>query len=142
MDSGEIQKRLRAALAEARRHSAARRVRSDDAAKHYDVFLETRAVPVFRQVAAGLTGEGHPFKVMTPSGSVRLFPERSPDEFVELALDTSYDPPQVVGHVVRGRGRRTLETEAPLRERTPIQDLTEEHVLEFLLREAVAFVQR
>lgn len=142
MDTGEVQKRLRAALADARSQSAARRGRSDDAAKHYDVFLETRAVPVFRQVAAGLTGEGHPFKVMTPAGSVRIFPERSPDEFIEVALDTSNDPPQVVGHVVRGRGRRTMETEAPLRERTPIQDLSEEDVLEFLLREAVAFVQR
>lgn len=142
MEAGEVQKRLRAALAEARRTAAARRARSDDAVRHYEVFLETRAVPVARQVAAALTGEGHPFKVMTPSGSVRISPERSPDEFIELALDTSYDPPQVVGHVVRGRGRRTVETEVPLRERTPIQDITEEQVLDFLLRQAVLFVQR
>jgi hypothetical protein len=142
MDAGEVQKRLRAALAAARRDAAARRVRSDDAARHYDAFLETHAVPVFRHVAAALTGEGHPFKVMTPSGAVRISPERSPDEFIELVLDASYDPPQVVVHVVRGRGRRTFETETPLRDRTPIQDLTGEQVLEALLREVVPFVQR
>lgn len=142
MDAGEVQKRLRAALAEARREAAARRARSDDATRHYETFLETHAVPVFRHMAAALTGEGHPFKVMTPSGAVRISPERSPDEFIELSLDSSYDPPQVIVHVVRGRGRRTIETETPLRERTPIQDLTSEHVLEALLREAVPFVQR
>jgi hypothetical protein len=142
IDVGEVRRRLKGALETARRTATERRARSDEAVKHYDVFLAQRAVPVFQHMASALTGEGHPFKVMTPSGSVRLSPERAPDEFIELTLDPSFDPPEVVMHVVRGRGRRTMETEEPLRERTPVSDLTEEHVLEFLLRQVVPFVQR
>jgi hypothetical protein len=142
MDVGEVRRRLKGALETARRTAAERRARSDEAAKHYEAFLADRAVPVVQHLASALTGEGHPFKAMTPSGSVRLSPERAPDEFIELALDASFDPPEVVVHVVRGRGRRTIETEQPLRERTPVSELTEEHVLEALLREVVPFVQR
>jgi hypothetical protein len=142
IDVGDVRRRLRIALETARRTAAGRRARSDEAAKHYEAFLAERAVPVFQHMASALTGEGHPFKVMTPSGSVRLSPERAPDEFIELTLDPSYDPPEVVVHVVRGRGRRTIETEQPLRERTPVADLTDEHVAEALLREVVPFVQR
>jgi hypothetical protein len=142
IDVAEVRRRLKVTLEAARRTAAERRARSDEAAKHYEVFLEQRAVPVFQHMAAALTGEGHPFKMMTPSGAVRLSPERAPDEFIELTLDPSFDPPEAVMHVVRGRGRRTLETEQPLRERTPIPELTGEHVLEFLLREIVPFIQR
>ena len=142
IDVGEVRRRLRASLDTARRQAQERRGRTDAAAKEYETFLEQHAVPVFHSMAAALTGEGHPFKVMTPAGSVRLSPERSPDEFIELTLDPSLDPPEVSAHIVRGRGRRMIETEQPLRDRTPIGNLTSEHVLEFLLREVVPFVQR
>lgn len=142
MDSGEVQKRLRAALATGKRAAAERRVRSDEAAKDYEEFLTRRAVPVCQQVAAALTGDGHPFRVMTPSGSVRLTPEGSSDEFIEISLDSSLDPPEVIARIVRGRGRRGVESERPLRDRTAVADLTEEHVLDFLVREIVPFVQR
>jgi hypothetical protein len=142
IDVGEVRRRLKGALETARRTAAERRTRSDEAARQYDAFLAQRAVPVFQHMASALTAEGHPFKMMTPSGAVRLSPERAPDEFIELTLDSSFDPPEVVMHVVRGRGRRTIETEQPLRERTAVADLTEEHVLEVLIREVVPFVQR
>jgi hypothetical protein len=142
IDVGEVRRRLKGALDTARRTAVERRARADEAAKHYEVFLAHRAVPVFQHMASALTGEGHPFKMMTPSGAVRLSPERAPEEFIELTLDASYDPPEVLVHVIRGRGSRTIETEQPLRERTPVAELTEEHVLEALVREVVAFVQR
>jgi hypothetical protein len=142
IEIGEVRRRLKTSLDAAKRRAQERRARTDAAAKHYEAFLEQHALPVFHSVAAALTGEGHPFKVMTPAGSVRLSPDRSSDEFIELTLDDSMDPPEVSAHIVRGRGRRTVESEQPLRDRTPIENLTSEHVLEFLLREVVPFVQR
>lgn len=142
MDVGEVRKRLRAALDAGKREAAGRRVRTDEVAKQYETFLAERAVPVFQQMAGALTAEGLPFKVMTPAGSVRLSPEGSSGEFIELTLDSSFDPPEVVARVVRGRGRRTVESEQPLRDRTPVADLTEDHILELLLREIVPLVQR
>jgi hypothetical protein len=142
IDVGEVRRRLKGALDAARRTAVERRARGDEAAKHYEIFLANRAVPVFQHMASALTAEGHPFKVMTPSGAVRLSPERAPDEFVALTLDSSYDPPEVIVHILRGRGSRTIETERPLRERTPVAELTEEDVLEALLREVVPFIQR
>ena len=142
MEVSEVRRRLRAAIEGGREAAAARRTRSDAAARDYEVFLTDRAVPVFHQFATVLTGEGHPFKVFTPAGVVRLAAERSQDEFIELSLDSSTDPPEVSGRISRGRGRRMVTTERPVRERTPIGDLTEEHVVEFLLAEIPAFLQR
>ena len=142
IEVSEVRRRLRAAIEAARGDAAERRARVEAATRDYDLFLTERAVPVFHTVASVLTGEGHPFKVFTPAGAVRLSAERSPDEFVELALDTTGDQPEVLARISRGRGRRMTSEERPLRPRTPIADLTEEHVLEFLLREAVGFLQR
>jgi len=52
------------------------------------------------------------------------------------------DPPRPVGHTSRGRGRRTLVTERPIRAGTATADLTEEDVLEFLVEEITPFVER
>jgi hypothetical protein len=142
MEVSDLRRRLRGAVEKARQEAAERRVRSDKAAKDYEKFLQERAVPVFHQFAAALSGEGHPFKVFTPAGAVRLAAERSQDEFIELALDTQADPPEVVATIGRGRGRRMVTSERALRPRTEITDLTDEHVLEFLLDEAPALLHR
>ena len=44
--------------------------------------------------------------------------------------------------VSRSRGHKVLATERPIREGTPVERLTEEDVLEFLLAEIVPFVVR
>jgi hypothetical protein len=142
MEVSEVRRRLRAAIEAGRATAAERRIRSDEAAREYEAFLAEHAVPTFHTFAAAITGEGHPFKVFTPAGTVRLASERSADEFMELSLDTSTDPPEVLARVSRGRGRRMITTERPLRENTRIGVLTGEDVLEFLLQEAPAFLQR
>jgi hypothetical protein len=140
MEVSEVRRRLRAAVEEARQKAADRRARTDIAAKDYDEFLAQRAAPVFHQLAAALTAEGHLFKVFTPAASVRLASERSHEEFVEVALDDSANPPTVVGRTSRGRGRRMVSSERPVREGVPIADLTEEDVLSFLLEEIAPFI--
>jgi hypothetical protein len=142
MDIPEVRRRLRAAIDLARREAADRRARSDAASRDYDIFLEQRAVPVFQTLAAALSGEGLRFKVFTPSGSVRLAADGAKDDFIELALDAAADPPDVVGRVSRGRGRRMIASERPVREGVAIADLTDEDVLNFLLREVLPFVER
>jgi hypothetical protein len=142
MDIPEVRRRLRAAIDLARREAAERRARSDTASRDYDVFLEQRAVPVFQTFAAALSGEGLRFKVFTPSASVRLAADGAKDDFIELALDTNADPPAVVGRVSRGRGRRMIASERPVREGVAIADLAGEDVLDFLLREILPFVER
>jgi hypothetical protein len=142
MEVSEVRRRLRAAIEKARTAAAERRTRGDQAAREYETFLTERAVPVFHAFAAALTGEGHPFKVFTPAGAVRLASDRSPEEFIELSLDTTADPPEVLVRISHGRGRRATTTERQVAGRTQIAFLTEEHVLDLLLEEAPAFIQR
>jgi hypothetical protein len=140
MEVSEVRRRLRAAIDKARHDAVGSRTRRDAATHAFEDFLSQRAVPMFHQFAAALVGEGHHFKVFTPAESVRLASEHSPEDFIELSLDGTTDPPEVIGRVNRGRGRRTISSERPLRERIAIEDLGEEDVLEFLLKEIEPFL--
>lgn len=109
--------------------------------ERYTLFLERVATPLFHQFATALKAEGYRFSVFTPAGGLRLASERN-DDGIELALDTLRDQMAVVGRTHRGRGRRVVSTERPLKEDTPIEQLTEEDVLAFLLTEIVPFVEK
>jgi len=140
IETSELRRRLRSAIEQSRSNAAAKRERSDAAARDYEKFLSTIVVPVVQQFANVLSGEGHQFHVGTPAGSVRLTSAGSGEDYVEILLETSEDPPQVVGRTSRGRGRRLVTSERPVRERTAIAELNEEDVLAFLLTEIVPFV--
>jgi hypothetical protein len=142
MDIADVRRRLRGAIDHARREAAERRARVDAAERDYEAFLRDRAIPVFHDFANALSGEGHPFKVSTPARSVRLEAARSREEFIELELDTEHDPPQVIGRSSRGRGRRMVTSERPVRSLAAINELTEEDVLAFLVSEIVPLVER
>jgi hypothetical protein len=139
MEIADVRKRLLLTIERARQRAAERRARGDEAARAYSTFLETTAVPLFKQVANALRAEGHPFGLFTPSGSVRLMSDRTAEDFIELTLDTSGDTPQVVGHTSRSRGRRVMESERALGDPAA---LTERDVLEFLMNELEGFVDR
>ena len=117
MDIPEVRRRVRAAIEQARRDAAGRRERIDAAAARLRSSFSPRA-PCRRSTCSpsALVAEGHRFKVFTPAGSVRLASERSPEDFIELMLDTSEDPPVVLGRTSHGRGRRAVTSERPLRE--------------------------
>jgi hypothetical protein len=139
-DTSEVRRRLRSAIDQARSNAAARRERSDAASRDYERFLTTIAIPIAQQFANVLSGEGHHFHVATPAGSVRLTSAGSNEDYIEITLDTLPDPPEVVGRTSRGRGRRMISSERPVREQTAIAELNEEDVLAFLLCEVVPFV--
>lgn len=142
MEVSEVRRRLRAAIDQARRQAAARRERSDAAARDFEQLLQDRAIPVFHTLAAALSAEGHRFAVFTPAGMVRLSSERSTQDFIELALDSTGDTPALVVRTSRGRGRRQLTSERAVREGSRIAELTDEDLLGFVLDEIAPFVER
>jgi hypothetical protein len=142
IEVSEIRKRLRQALEQVKRASAERRTRADAAARAYDEFLLQVATPVFRMFSAALRAESYPFSVFTPAGGLRLMSERSSADFIELFLDTDADPPVAAARINRGRGRRLVTAERPVRQNAQVDQLTDEDVVQFLLAEIAPFVER
>lgn len=140
METSIVRNRLNLVIDAAKRSSAARRARNDEAARSYERVIEL-AVPLFKQIAQALKVSGYLFSVFTPGGSVKLMSDKSPEDYIELSLDTSGEHPMVMGHVSRTRGRRVIESEHPIAQK-PVNELTEEDVFEFLLKEIEPFVER
>jgi hypothetical protein len=142
MEIPEVRRRVRGAIADARTAAQERRTRVDAASREYETFLSDRAVPLFHQVASALVAEGLRFKVFTPAGSVRLASESGGDDYIELVLDTTGEEPQVLGRSSRGRGRRPVTSERPVKPGSNVGSLTEEDVLNFLAEELGPLVVR
>jgi hypothetical protein len=135
-DVAQIRKRIQRAIEQARREAADRRARVHEAERAYDEFLETRAIPAFRSVAIVLKAEGLAWEVMTPSGEVRLVPDRRRDESIALSFDATAEPPQPLVSITRGRGSRILHAERPIKAGTPASSaLTEDDVVDMLVEE-------
>ena len=134
-DIALIRKRLRTEIDQARRTSAERRDRAKAAARAYETFLETIAIPTFRQLATVLRAEGIVFEVQTPSQSVRLVSDRNRDDAITLELDETHDPPQVTLASTRTRGSRVVQNEGAVKERTAIDKLTEDDLIERVIEE-------
>jgi len=136
MDVSLVRKRIQKAIEQARRESADRRTRAQEAEKDYAEFLDSRAIPAFRSVAIVLKSEGLPWEVMTPSGEVRLVPGRRRDEYIAISFDATADPPQAMVSVTRGRGGRMLHSERPVKPGTPsVAQISEDDVVEMLIEE-------
>ena len=142
IETSELRKRLRAAIDQRRRAAAERRTKFDEAASAYKELLETTATPLVQMLANALRAEGFPFTVSTPSGGLRLASTRSADDYIEFVLDMSEDEPVVILRVNRVRGRRVVQHERPVREGALLQQLDEEDVLQALLDEIGALVER
>lgn len=135
LDVALIRKRLRAEIDRARQASAQRRQRARAAEQAYAAFLESTAIPTFRQLAHVLRAEGYPFEVQTPSGGVRLVSDRNRDDAIALELDTTQDPPQLLLVSTQSRGSRVVRRENPIAGDIPIEGLTAEALLDRLFEE-------
>lgn len=135
-DVAQLRKRIQKAIEQARREAAERRARVHEAQRAYDEFLEARAIPAFRAVAVVLKSEGLSWEVMTPSGEVRLVPDRRRDESIALTFDATAEPPQPMVSITRGRGSRIVHAERPVKPGIPsAAALTEDDVVEMLIDE-------
>ncbi|MFN7984850.1 MAG: hypothetical protein U0Q11_23650 [Vicinamibacterales bacterium] len=141
METSVVRKRVAETIEKSKRQAAERRARSEEAARAYSEFLDTVAVPMFKQVANILKASGYAFSVFTPSGAVRMMSDRNAEDYIELSLDSSGPQPMVLGKSSRSRGRRVIEQEQAIAEQS-VAHLTEEHVLQYLLKEIEPLVER
>lgn len=139
--AGDVRQRVLHAIHAARRAAAERRALAAAAEQDGTAALEV-AAQVFKAVAAVLRAEGYGFRVLTPAGSVRLAAEAAPEDFIELVLDTTRNPPALVGRVSRAWGRRVLVDEQVVREAPALRGLTTDDALEIVLERLGPFVER
>lgn len=117
-------------------------MRVAQAAKAYEAFLHDVAVPVFTMLGMALRAEGLLFTASTPGGGVRLASDKSREDFIELALDTTGPVPDVIARVNRTRGSRTLTDERPVKAGAPPEAITQEDLLAFMLSALDPWLQR
>ena len=142
MEVSHVNKRVTIAIERARASAQTRRQTAASAEKAYGVFLETLATPVTRQVANALKVAGIAFTLGTPGGGLRLSADRGRDDFIEFVLDASGDIPQAAGRISLSRGSRTIDEVVPVKPGAAIEELTEEDVLEFLVRALEPWLER
>jgi hypothetical protein len=142
VEVSHVRRRLSAAIERARKGSQERRERVAGTERAYETFLADTAVPVTRMLASALKADGYPFTVNTPGGSVRLASDKGRDDYIEFALDASVDPPEVVGIVRYARGSRTVSEERPVKAGASPQAITEDDVLDFLLKALEPWLER
>ena len=128
-----VRNQLTRAIDAARHRNQRRRELTAEAERGFQLFLDQVATPVTKMVANALKSEGHQFTAFTPGGGLRLASETRRDDYIEFALDTIAEPPQVVGRISQTRGSRTLSDERPVKPGTAPDAITEEDVLAFLL---------
>ena len=133
MEVSHVRRRLTAAIEQARRTAQQRRERSSEVQRAYETFLADVAVPVARMAVSALKADGYPFTIATPGGGVRLISDKGRDDYVEIALDTTADPPEVVGRTSYTRGSRTVAEERPVKRGASPQAISEDDFLEFLV---------
>ncbi len=137
----DVRQRVLRTIEAARRAAQARRARAAAAERDGEAVLAEVVAPAWRAVAAVLKAEGYGFHVLTPAGSVRLAADAAAEDFIEVALDTTRDPPALVGRVSRAWGRRVLVDEQVVRE-TPLAGLTEDEAVGIALERLAPFVER
>ena len=142
MDTGDIRRRVRRTIDDARARAQERR--RDVAAAEEDGgrALRVVAAPLFRTVASALKAEGYRFAVETPAGAVRLSPGGASEDVIELALDTAREPPALVGRTAYVRGRRMLSDERVVAEHPALGDLAAEDLLDFVVSALAPLVER
>jgi hypothetical protein len=142
MEVSLVRNRLMRAIEAARERSQRRRSRTAEAETAYAAFLKDVATPVVRQLANVLKVEGYAFTVFTPGDGLRLAADRGRDDYIEVALDSASDAPQVVGRIRYTRGSRTIDEERPIKPGAAPGALSEEDVLVFLLDALAPWLER
>jgi hypothetical protein len=142
VEVSQVKRRLTAAIEQARRDAQQRRERSSEVQRTYDVFLANVAVPVARMAANVLKAEGYVFTVATPGGGLRLISDKGRDDYVEIALDTTANPPLVIGRIRYARGSRTIAEERAVKPDAPPEAITEDDFLDFLVRAVGPWLER
>ena len=137
----DLRRRVRQAIQDAKQQAAARRAARDEASAAWATAVAEIVEPAATNVAAALTGEGMPFRLDTPRGTIRLVSERSADDYIEIVLDDSdeRDAPEVIGRTVRARGRQSVTVVEELL--GPPSQLSEDRVIVFFMNAIAPWVR-
>ena len=138
----EVRQRVLTMVERARQGAAERRARADVAEVQARRFIQETATPVVQQVLSVLKVEKLAFQLSTPAGSVRLTSETHHEDFIDLAVNANQDTVTIMTVVSHLRGKRVATTERPLADGIELDQLTEDHVLAFLLAALPVFVAR
>jgi hypothetical protein len=142
LEISQVRKRIQGAMTAARDQARHRREKADEAEQAYATFLDQLAAPLARQVVTALRAEGYSFTLSTPGRGLRLSLDQGRDDFIELDLRTDADQPHVVGRIRRTRGSRTLDEERPVKESASPHEVSEQDLLEFLVRALEPWLER
>jgi hypothetical protein len=142
VEVSHVRKRLMLTMDRARKTSQERRARALAVERAYETLLAEVVTPVTQMLASALKASGFPFTVSTPGGSVRLASDNRRDDYIEFGLDTAADPPEVVGVIRYSRGSRTMAEERPVKPGASPQAITDDDVLEFLLKALEPWLER
>jgi hypothetical protein len=142
METADVRKRIKGTIDRAKREAGERRRLNAEATQAYARFLEASAVPIFHQAAGALKAEGFSFIVHTPASGVRLASAHSPEDYIEIALDTTGRLPQVVSRVKRVKGKETVVEDRVLGPGVLVAQLTEQDVLDLLADALTLFVEK
>jgi hypothetical protein len=143
MEPSQVRRHVRESIERARQASAARRAANDAASRAWASARDALIVPVWQQALQALRAEGHRFQISTPSDAVRVSSEKTPQDGVELALDTTGASPVVVLRATQARGRQVLSEERAAASGTEaIATLTEEQALAWLLDALIPLFER
>ena len=138
----EVRQRVLTMVERARQDAGERRARAAVDEVQARRFIQEIATPVLQQVLSILKVERLSFQLSTPAGSVRLTSEGHHEDFIDLAVDATQDPVTIMTTLSRVRGQRVSTTDRPLADGVEVDQLTEEHVLAFLLKALPVFVAR
>jgi hypothetical protein len=115
--------------------TAERRATGDTARQQFARLLDTTIVPLLKQTADILKAEGDLCRIHTPSDMAKLAFERSPEDFIEIMLDTAI-PPHVIGRSsVRNKKSGTLVEDRIIGVGKEVDEITDEDVVGYLLPE-------
>lgn len=113
---------------------ADRRASGDTARQQFARLLDTTIVPLLKQTADILKAEGALCQLHTPSDMVKLAFDRSPEDFVEIMLDTAM-PPHVIGRSSVRRKGGTLVEDRIIGVGKEVEEINDEDVVGYLLPE-------
>jgi hypothetical protein len=142
VEVSQVRKRLKTAIDASRERAQHRRERAAAAQRTFETFLEAVATPVTRQLANALKAEGYAFTVSTPGSALRLASDRGREDFIEVALDTSGDQPEVVARISHQRGSRTIDEETPVKPGAGPEEIGEDDVLDFFIGALEPWLER
>ena len=142
VENEHIRQRLKRVIEQSQRKAQERRARVEAASGDGERVLRHVVAPMFRQMAHVLKAEGYLFRVSTPKDAVQLIAEGPGENRIELAVDTTVDPPALQSRVVRTRGRRVLVDETVVVTGDAIASMTEEDTLNFLLVAIAPFMEK